>query len=111
MEQQEPRRHDKIRNNILQFIVFLAIVSLFVFGSSWLSRSFNTNREDIEDIVNDVIVDKVVLAKPKCENSFDGYLALKKQDKAVKIVDNKSSFARNKQFVSDIRPTVLISGA
>lgn len=98
-----------------QLAAFLVIVSLFVFGSSFLARILTTNKEDIEKAVEAKVVEvikekKIVLTPPVCEKSAIGFEELKKKGQFLQLTTNKPSYGKG-GFVSNIEPTVLISGS
>lgn len=52
------RLNEKSKKKILQFIVYLIIVSLFSFWSMWANRLMrNTNKEEVREIINKLELD------------------------------------------------------
>jgi hypothetical protein len=111
-QNQQGQPPKKIKDVLPQFIIFILIVSIFVFGSTYITRFLETtDKVEVEKIVNEIIKEKeVIIRKPKCEHSYQSYLELKGKGQSVRLVDNKSSYAKNGNFVGDITPTVFISG-
>src|SRR3989338_262768 len=94
-----------------QIIIFLAVVFFIVFGASFLTKSLTTNKEEVKEIVNEVIKEKrVVISKPSCQNTLDEYLMLKSKGNSLQMVNGLSAYATNEQFVGDVEKIVGITG-
>lgn len=102
----------KFKDVILPFCIFIIIVSLFVFGSTYLTRFLRTaDKDEIEKIVKEVIKEKeIIIKKPICERSFEAYSLLKSKGQFIQLADSQSSYAYQGHFTSNIKPTVFISG-
>jgi len=96
-----------------QLIGFLVVVLIVIFGTSFASRI--GNKKDLEEIAEKKVTEivkekKIIVTRPKCENTFDDYLSLKKQGHIVQILKNKWSHAQGGGFTSNLEPTVIIGG-
>ncbi len=92
----------------------MAIVgAFFVYGAVAISNALDKNmdKEQIERVVEKIIEEKeIVIYKPECKQSFDGYQELLNKGQYLKIVVNKYSYAQNGIFVGGIDSMVGRTG-
>lgn len=110
-ESPNPQNQRRIKDVLTQFIVFIVIVSVFVFGSTFLARSLTApNQEEVEKIVKNVIQEKYLPLRPTCAGTLDEFQDLRDSGKVLRIANNNPSYAENGNLIGGTKPTVMISG-
>lgn len=98
-----------------QLMLVVVIGTIFVVLASLIVKVITPKeieKDKVEDIVEDIIKEKkIIISRPKCEKSFNNYQKLLNKKQFIKIVENKKSYAENRQFVSNIQPLISRTGA
>lgn len=107
---QAPQKN--LKDSALQFAIFIAIVSAFVFISSTLVKTFtSTNEDKVKEVVNEVIKEKeIVLSKPTCNNSPDEFNSLKSKGQSLQLTKNQSTYGQSGKLIGLKSVKVAITG-
>ncbi|MBU2634249.1 MAG: hypothetical protein KJ674_03305 [Nanoarchaeota archaeon] len=100
---------------LLKRVAITAIVgAFFVYGAVAISNALNKNldREQIKRVVEKIIEEKeIIIYKPECKQSFNGYQELLNKGQYLKIVANRYSYAQNGIFINSIDSIISRTGS
>jgi len=96
-----------------QLLIVAVIGIIFVAVATSIIKFISPNKiekEDVENIVNDAIDDKIVQSKPSCDNNFESYSNLVEKKKSFQLIKNYNTYAYNKTFINSTTREIKISG-
>lgn len=99
------------KDKAVSFLIFISIVVVFVIGASFLAKALVNDREQVEEIVKEVVKEKeITITRPKCDSSFEEFTDLKSKGQYLELVSNHNTYASAGEFVNLKDTTVNISG-